>query len=95
MEIARVLHDRAIGRKVRNDDRVFYARCFYWPKRGWNLFGVNTQFYAIGVLAWMHRLDLYFVFIFVPMNAAALTLWLWQRRADRRFLASLASRISS
>ena len=94
VEIARVLHDRAIGSKVSDADRVQYAHYFYWPKRGWNLLGANTRFYAIGVLAWMHRLDLYFVFILVPMNVAALTLWLWQRRADRRFLASLASRIS-
>jgi hypothetical protein len=69
--IARVLHDRAIGSKVGNDDRVFYARCFYSPKRGWILFGGNTPFYAIGVLSWMHRLDLYFVFIFVSADTLA------------------------
>ncbi|HEX7517514.1 MAG TPA: CDP-alcohol phosphatidyltransferase family protein [Chthoniobacterales bacterium] len=88
-QIARLLHNRTIGPTVRDDDRIQYARCFYWPKRGWNLLGANTRFYVIGALAWMHRLDRYFFFILVPMNLAALTLWLWQRRADRRFLASL------
>src|SRR5205823_3146233 len=66
-----------------------YRDCFYWPMRGWNLLGDNTRFYAIGVLAWLHRLDLFFIFILVPMNLALIALWLWQRRADRRFLDSV------
>lgn len=94
-EMARRLRDRAIGSTVRDDDRTDYARCFYWPKRGWNLLGANTRFYAIGVLAWMHRLDLYFFFILVLMNVAALILWLWQRRTEHRFLAILSSPASS
>ncbi len=68
-------------------DRARYRACFYWPVRGWNLLGDNTRFYAIGVLAWIHRLEWFFIFIVVPMNVALAVLWLWQRRADERFLA--------
>ena len=51
--------------------------------------GDNTRFYAIGVLVWCHRLEWYFSFVLLPMNAAFAVLWLWQARADRRFLAGL------
>jgi len=95
VKIARRLRERAIGDTVRDEDRVEYARQFYWPKRGWNLFGSNTRFYAIGVLAWMHRLDLYFAFILVPMNLALVAMWFWQRSVERRFLAHSISRTSS
>jgi phosphatidylglycerophosphate synthase len=74
---------------VRDDDRARYRSCFYWPVRGWNALGDNTRFYAVGVLAWMHRLDLFFTFVLVPMNAVFAALWLWELRADRRFLAGL------
>ena len=57
--------------------------------RGWNFLGDNTRFYAIGLLACFHRIDLYFAFILLPMNLAFIALWLWQRRADQRFLATL------
>jgi hypothetical protein len=34
---------------------------------------------------------LFFAFVLVPINLAFVLLWLWQRSADRRFLASLPS----
>jgi phosphatidylglycerophosphate synthase len=71
---------------VSDADRARYRACFYWPVRGWNLLGDNTRFYAVGVLAWMHRLEWFFGFVLIPMNLALAALWLWQRRADRRFL---------
>ena len=37
----------------------------------------------------LHRIDLFFAFILVPMNLALIALWFWQRSADRKFLASL------
>jgi phosphatidylglycerophosphate synthase len=77
------------GGLVRDVDRARYRSCFYWPVRGWNLMGDNTRFYAVGMLAWMHRLDWFFGFLLLPMNAAFVMLWLWQARADRRFLARL------
>ena len=89
VEVESVMAARSIGGAVREDDRARYRDCFYWPMRGWNLLGDNTRFYAIGVLAWLHRLDLFFIFILVPMNLALIALWLWQRRADRRFLDSV------
>ena len=45
--------------------------------------------FAIGLLVCFDRLDLFFVFILLPMNLVLIALWFWQRRADRRFLASL------
>ena len=85
-EVESVIAARSISGGVSEDDRNRYRECFYWPVRGWNLLGDNTRFYAIGVLAWLQRIDLFFAFILVPMNLALLTLWIWQRRADRRFL---------
>jgi hypothetical protein len=72
---------------VSDADRARYRACFYWPVRGWNLLGDNTRFYAIGALAWVHHVEWFFAFILVPMNLAFAALWLWQGRADRRFLS--------
>ena len=72
--------------EVAEHDRQRYRRCFYWPVRGWNLLGDNTRFYAIGVLVLVRHLDWFFFFILGPMNVALIALWLWQQRADRRFL---------
>jgi phosphatidylglycerophosphate synthase len=77
---------RSANGRVDESDRARYRACFYWPVRGWNLLGDNTRFYAIGVLAWFDHLDWFFAFILLPMNAALAALWLWQRRADLRFL---------
>jgi phosphatidylglycerophosphate synthase len=84
-----LLARRSVGARVRESDRARYRSCFYRPVRGWNLMGDNTRFYAVGVLAWMHRLDWFFAFVLLPMNMAFVVLWLWQGRADRRFLAGL------
>jgi phosphatidylglycerophosphate synthase len=86
-EVERFVAARAENGAVREDDRARYRRSFYAPVRGWNLMGDNTRFYAIGVLALTHRLDWFFTFVAVPMNLAFVLLWMWQARADRRFLA--------
>jgi phosphatidylglycerophosphate synthase len=88
-ETEAALSRRAIAGEVRDGDRISYRRHFYGAVRGWNLLGDNTRFYAIGALACFHRIDLFFAFVLLPMNLAFLALWLWQRRADQRFLASL------
>jgi hypothetical protein len=80
---------RSTAGAVREDDRARYRDCFCRPMRGWNLLGDNMRFCAIGVLACLHRIDLFFAFILVPMNLALITLWFWQRSADHKFLASL------
>jgi hypothetical protein len=80
---------RSVAGRVREEDRGRYRQCFYGPVRGWNLLGDNTRFYAIGVLIWLHRLDLFFAFVLLPMNFALIALWLWQRSANRKFLAGL------
>jgi phosphatidylglycerophosphate synthase len=88
-EVEAALTRRSIAGVVRDEDRARYRDLFCGPVRGWNLLGDNTRFYAIGVLACFHRIDLYFAFISLPMNLVFLALWLRQRRADQRFLASL------
>ena len=80
---------RAVGGNVTDGDRARYRACFYWPVRGWNVLGDNTRFYAVGVFAWLQHLQWFFTFVLVPMNVALVGLWLWQARADRRFLAGL------
>jgi phosphatidylglycerophosphate synthase len=82
---------RAAAGRVRDEDRARYREIFYPLVRGWNFLGDNTRFLAVGVLVCLHRLDLFFAFVLVVMNLAFIILWLWQRSADRRFLASLAS----
>lgn len=89
VDVERLIAKRASNLVVRDTDRARYRSCFYWPVRGWNLLGDNTRFYAIGVLAWMQHLDWFFPFVLGPMNAAFVAVWLWQDRADRRFLAGL------
>jgi phosphatidylglycerophosphate synthase len=90
-DVETALAARAGAGRVRDEDRARYRESFYPLVRGWNFLGDNTRFFAIGVLALLHRLDLFFPFVLVLMNAAFVVLWLWQRSADRRFLASLAS----
>ena len=80
---------RAVAGRVREEDKVRYRECFYRPVRGWNLLGSNTGLYALGVLIWLHRVDLFFAFMLLPMNFALIALWFWQRSADRKFLAGL------
>jgi phosphatidylglycerophosphate synthase len=80
---------RAVNGMVRDADRARYRSCFYWPVRGWNALGDNTRFYAIGALACTYHPEWLFAFVLVPMNAIFVLLWLWQARADRRFLAGL------
>ncbi|MGI8437789.1 MAG: CDP-alcohol phosphatidyltransferase family protein [Chthoniobacterales bacterium] len=85
-ETMRAIASRAPGGIVSDVDRDRYREYFYAPVRGWNFLGDNTRFYAIGVLALIHRLDLFFAFMVLPMNCAFLVLWFWERRADERFL---------
>jgi hypothetical protein len=88
-EAETILAARAAGSRVSEGDQQRYREVFYPLVRGWNFLGDNTRFFAIGVLVCLHRIDLFFLFVLVPMNLAFVLLWFWQRRADRRFLASL------
>ena len=87
--VAKALEARSVAGRAREDDQVRYRECFYRLVRGWNILGSNTGLYALGVLIWLHRVDLFLVFMLVPMNLALLALWFWQRSADRKFLAGL------
>ena len=80
---------RSDAGRVRDEDRARYRECFYRPIHGWNILGSNTGLYALGVLIWLHRVDLFLIFILLPMNLALIALWAWQRSADRKFLAGL------
>jgi phosphatidylglycerophosphate synthase len=88
-EVESVIAARSTAELVREDDRARYRKYFYWPMRGWNLLGDNMRRYAIGILVCLDRLDLFFAFVLLPMNAVLIALWFWQRSADRRFLARL------
>jgi len=90
-KVETALAARAAAGQVRDEDRARYREIFYPLVRGWNFLGDNTRFLAVGVLVCLHRIDLFFVFVLVVMNLAFIVLWLWQRNADRRFLASLSS----
>jgi hypothetical protein len=90
-KVEAALAARAVSLRISNEERQRYREFFYWLVRGWNFLGDNTRFFAIGILALIHRLDLFFAFILVPMNLVFVVLWLWQRSADRRFLAGLSS----
>ena len=80
---------RSVNGRVREEDRARYRECFYRPVHGWNILGSNTGLYALGVLIWLDRVDLFLIFILLPMNLALIALWFWQRTADRKFLAGL------
>lgn len=88
-EVESLIAARSTAGVVREDDRAHYRKCFYWPMRGWNVLGDNMRRYAIGILVCLDRLDLFFAFVLVPMNLALVVVWLWQRRADRKFLSAL------
>ena len=87
--VAFALAERSAAGQAREEDRARYRECFYRMVRGWNILGSNTGLYALGILMWLHRVDLFFTFILLPMNLALIVLWFWQRNADRKFLASL------
>jgi phosphatidylglycerophosphate synthase len=83
------LLSRSDAGQLRDDDRARYRQCFRGTARGWRLLGDNTRFYLIGILALLHQIDLFFLIILGPMNVLLIVLQLWQRKTDRRFLASL------
>lgn len=83
------LASRSVAGRVREEDRARYRECFYSRVRGWNILGSNTGLYALGVAIWLHRVDLFLIFMLVPMNLALVALRFWQRSADRKFLAGL------
>ncbi len=89
IKVDQVLATRSSAGVVRENDRARYREYFFWPVRGWNLLGDNTRRYAIGILVYLHQIDLFFAFVLLPMNVVFLVMWFWQRRADRRFLAGL------
>lgn len=88
LEVEAVLARRGRAKPVSDEDRRRYRECFQSPVRGWNLMGDNIRFYAIGVLAFLHRIDLFFAFVLGPMTVVFLILWFRQRRADQKFLAA-------
>jgi phosphatidylglycerophosphate synthase len=88
VEVEAVLAARGRGNLVPDEDRRRYRECFQSVVRGWNLLGDNTRFYAVGLFALLHRMDLFFPFVLIPMNLGLIVLWVWQRRADRKFLSA-------
>jgi hypothetical protein len=86
MQVEAAINARATNGIVSEEDQARYRDCFRSPTHGWNLLGDNTRFFAIGLLVFLHRIDLFFAFILIPMNLVLLVLWFWQRYADHKFL---------
>ncbi|MDQ6654543.1 MAG: CDP-alcohol phosphatidyltransferase family protein [Verrucomicrobiota bacterium] len=86
------LRARAAGGAVRDDDRQLYRASFRRLVCGWNLLGDNVRRLATGVAVLFGEPVLLFTLILVPVNLALMTLWVLQRRADRRFLSQLEVR---
>lgn len=82
---------RSVGGQVRPDDRERYRAAFYRRVRGWNLLGDNGRRGGAGVLVLIGQVEWFFAFILLPLNAVLAVLWLWQQRADRRFLAEIGA----
>jgi hypothetical protein len=87
-EVERVIAARAPSRQVALEDRDRYRACFYRPVRGWNLMGDNIRRLSIAIAVWARRPEWFIYAELVPVNATMAILWLWQRRADTRFLAA-------
>jgi len=87
MQVEAAIARRSTAGIVSGEDQAKYRDRFCWPMRGWNLLGDNTRFFAIGLLVYFHKIELFFAFILIPMKLALLVLWFWQRQADRKFLA--------
>jgi phosphatidylglycerophosphate synthase len=88
LEVESVVAAHASNGVVAEADRRRYRACFRPLVPGWNLFGDNVRRYGFAVLAWLHHLEWYFVFILVPLNVLLVVMSVWQRRADARFLNS-------
>jgi phosphatidylglycerophosphate synthase len=87
--VEQVIASRASDGAVRLADRERYRAAFYWPVRGWNVLGDNVRRFAIAAFVLLHHLEWFVVFTLVPMNLILAALWIYQRRADRRFLADV------
>ena len=87
-EVERVIAARAHAQRVALEDRERYRACFYRPVRGWNLMGDNVRRLSIAIAVWARRPEWFIYAELVPVNATFAVLWLWQRRADSRFLAA-------
>ncbi len=92
VEVDSRLRARAAGGAVRDQDRQLYRTSFRRLVCGWNLLGDNVRRLATGLAVLLHDPVLLFAFILLPVNLALITLWLLQRRADRRFLSELQVR---
>ena len=88
-KVEAALAARSVDGRVGEEDRRRYRECFYRPVHGWNILGSNTGLYVLGILMWLHRVDLFLIFMLVPMNLVLIALRFWQRSADRKFLAGL------
>ena len=92
-EVDSVIAARSTAGVVREDDRALYRKCFYGPVRGWNLLGDNMRRFAIGGLVCLDRLDLFFAFVLVPMNAVLIAMWFWQRKRGPQIPRQLVIRL--
>ncbi len=88
-DVENAIVGRSVGGLVRDEDAEQYRQCFYRLVRGWNLMGDNVRRYAIALCVAAQHLEWFLIVSLVPLNVVLLGLWLWQRRADRRFLQAI------
>lgn len=89
VDVEHAIARRAVDGTVRDADARGYRTCFYRPVRGWNLMGDNIRRYAIAGCVAFHHIEWFLVLTLVPLNLVLMALWLWQRRADRRYLQAI------
>jgi len=88
--VERAIAERSVDGRVGDDDRRRYRECFYRPVRLWNLCGDNVRRYGIAACVLAQHPEWFVPFTLGPMNVVFVTAWLYQRAADRRFLAAPA-----
>jgi len=89
-EVERAIAERAVDGRVSDADRQRYRDCFYGPVRAWNLCGDNVRRYGVAACVLAHHPEWFVPFTLGPMNVVLVMAWLYQRAADRRFLAASA-----
>jgi len=93
---AHVLVEQAIANRSRagvvaEADVQRYRASFYRLVRGWNVMGDNVRRYVLAMLVVLGHVEWFPAVTLVPLNLVLLGLWLWQQRADRRFLQAIGS----
>jgi phosphatidylglycerophosphate synthase len=86
-DVLAALNARSPGGMISENEQQRYRESFRPLVRGWNLMGDNMRRYGVGLVVFLHRIDLLFAFIVILLNVVFIGMRIRQTRADRRFLA--------